>query len=174
MLFSKGFIVSVTDASSRTYVVETDKSNTVLRSSLLVMPDVLLNDSLIEEQEDYWIDLGLPSGTLWAKYNVGASSPEEYGDFYAWGEIEDKVYYTWGSYDYKELFNYGSVPGSYYSGVYIGKEISSTTYDVAHIKWGDGARMPTLAELQELLANCSFKPGMILKLHDSGIDSFAS
>lgn len=69
------------------------------------------------------------------------------------------MYYTWGSYDYKELFNYESVPGSYYSGVYIGKEISSTTYDVAHIKWGDGARMPTLAELQELLANCSFKPG---------------
>ncbi len=47
-----------------------------------------------------WVDLGLPSGTLWATCNVGASSPEEYGDYFAWGETEPKTTYFWSTYKY--------------------------------------------------------------------------
>ena len=45
-----------------------------------------------------WVDLGLPSGTLWATCNVGANSPEEYGDYFAWGETEPKDEYNWATY----------------------------------------------------------------------------
>ena len=53
--------------------------------------------------DDRWVDLGLPSGILWAKYNVGATSPEEYGGYYAWGETEEKSSYTWENYKYGKI-----------------------------------------------------------------------
>lgn len=99
--------------------------------------------------EDRWVDLGLPSGILWAAYNVGATSPEEYGGYYAWGETEEKDSYTWENYKY-----YNSSTDEY---DFIGKEISGTSYDVAHVKWGDGARMPKIEEAKELIQNCIIK-----------------
>ena len=107
--------------------------------------------------DDRWVDLGLPSGILWAKYNVGASSPEEYGGYYAWGETEEKSTYTWENYKYREKQYEGG--DSWWTGAFIGSEISSTSYDVAHVQWGEGARMPTLAEIKELLNYCSFTVG---------------
>lgn len=101
--------------------------------------------------EDRWVDLGLPSGILWAAYNVGANSPEEYGGYYAWGETEEKESYTWENY----WFNNPST-GDF---DFIGNEISGTSYDVAHVQWGGGARMPTLTEVKELVNNCTFKYG---------------
>ena len=57
-----------------------------------------------------YVDLGLPSGTKWATCNVGATKPEEYGNYYAWGETEPKDYYDWSTYkygsDYDELTKY--------------------------------------------------------------------
>lgn len=54
--------------------------------------------NMIENRSDSndhrWIDLGLPSGTLWATMNVGASSPEDYGDYFAWGETSPKEVYS--------------------------------------------------------------------------------
>lgn len=99
---------------------------------------------IIHTEDDRWVDLGLPSGILWAAYNVGASSPEEYGGYYAWGETEEKSSYTWKNYNL-ESFN--------------GYEISGTSYDVAHVQWGGGARMPTFAEVKELVNNCTFMYG---------------
>ena len=52
-----------------------------------------------EKGYDY-VDLGLPSGTKWATCNVGASSPEMFGDYYAWGEVTEKGVYTWATYEY--------------------------------------------------------------------------
>ncbi len=96
--------------------------------------------------DDRWVDLGL--SVLWARYNVGASSPEEYGGYYAWGETEEKSSYSWENYKY-----YNSSTDSFAN---IGSDISGTQYDVAHVKWGNGARMPRLAEIKELLNNCSW------------------
>lgn len=87
-----------------------------------------------------WVDLGLPSGIKWAGWNVGASRPEEYGGYYAWGETEEKSEYSFKTYKYafKE----------------IGDNISGTSYDVASVRWGGGARMPTLEEIRELYCCC--------------------
>ncbi|MBO5107007.1 MAG: hypothetical protein J6B97_01060 [Bacteroidales bacterium] len=99
---------------------------------------------IIHTEDDRWVDLGL--SVLWAAYNVGASSPEEYGGYYAWGETEEKDEYTWENYKHIDRGEYG----------FIGEEISGTSYDVAHVKWGDGARIPTIAEAKELLEKCQW------------------
>lgn len=101
---------------------------------------------IIHNEDDRWVDLGL--SVLWAKYNVGANSPEEYGGYYAWGETEEKSSYTWENYKY-----YNSSTDSFAN---IGSDLSGTQYDVAHVKWGNGARMPRLAEIKELHNNCSW------------------
>ena len=108
-----------------------------------------------------WVDLGL--SVLWAAYNVGANSPEEYGGYYAWGETSEKSEYTFVTYKHRERsYTYHTHKGDtcecwFYKN--IGEEISGTSYDVAHVKWGGGARMPTLEEVKELLNNCTFEYG---------------
>ncbi len=89
------------------------------------------------------IDLGL--SVKWASYNIGASKPEEYGDYYAWGETEVKSDYSESTYQYYKN-------GSY---IHIGDNICGTQYDVAHVKWGGKWRMPSKAELDELREKCS-------------------
>lgn len=95
------------------------------------------------------IDLGLPSGTLWASYNIGATKPEEYGDYFSWGETEvrDKYYFT----------TYSLCDGTVTSCHDIGENISGTKYDVAHVKWGNGWCMPTKDDFRELVYNCDYK-----------------
>ena len=53
-----------------------------------------------DPSDKYWVDLGLPSGLQWATCNVGASSPEDYGDYFAWGETTPKSIYNWSTYRY--------------------------------------------------------------------------
>ena len=89
------------------------------------------------------INLGLPSGTLWACCNVGASMPEEYGGSYAWGETEEKSAYDWSTYIHYDISNYTCND--------IGSDISGTDYDVAHVKWGGSWHMPSLEQIKELL-----------------------
>ena len=98
-----------------------------------------------------WVDLGL--SVKWAGWNVGATSPEQYGGYYAWGETEEKDEYTWDNYLFRD-----PETENYY---YLGSDISGTQYDVANVQWGDGARMPTQAEIQELLDNCDYQTGYI-------------
>lgn len=113
------------------------------------------------EGESIWVDLGLPSGILWAKYNVGATSPEEYGGYYAWGETEEKEIYTEDTYKYAHIEYCSEHDISYYEYTDIGSDISGTQYDIAHVKWGNGARMPKLEEIKELYNNCSCKAGTL-------------
>ena len=105
-----------------------------------------------------YVDLGLPSGLKWANYNVGATSPEDYGGYYAWGETEEKEDYSWetykwcnGSHDtmtkYCTNSSYGTVDN---------KTVLDPEDDVAHVKWGGDWRMPTKAEQDELRNNCSW------------------
>ena len=101
-----------------------------------------------------YVDLGLPSGTKWATMNVGASKPEDFGDYYAWGETTTKTSYTEDNYTLQgltadELVSRGVVnvvnPSSYYPDY-----ILSASYDVATVKWGSAWRMPTSDEINEL------------------------
>ena len=150
--FEGGFTVTATAADSKTYTVATAKPNNVSRSGILAMPETTATEeSESTEVVERWVDLGLPSGILWAAYNVGATSPEEYGGYYAWGETEEKSSYTEENYKF-----YNSSTGEYDR---IGLEISGTSYDVAHVRWGEGARMPSRTDLQELVSNCTFVHG---------------
>ncbi len=92
------------------------------------------------------VDLGL--SVKWASCNIGATSPEQYGDTYAWGEVNPRTNRSRNAYLY-----YDSASESY---VAIGKDISGTDYDVAHVKWGGKWRMPTKTELNEL-KKCSWE-----------------
>lgn len=93
------------------------------------------------------IDLGLPSGTKWACCNVGASSPEGYGGYYAWGETSEKSEYTEKNYAF---FIENSV---YYTN--IGSNISGTSYDVAYVRMGYPWCMPSEEQQKELMQCCS-------------------
>lgn len=94
------------------------------------------------------VDLGLPSGTKWASWNMGASAPEESGNYYAWGETEVK-----GHYDLDSYINYDSQTRKFYTPI----SISGTEYDVAHVKWGDPWKIPTVRQYRELLDYCKIK-----------------
>ena len=112
-----------------------------------------------------YIDLGLPSGTLWATCNVGADKAEDFGDYYAWGETSPKTTYNWNTYQY---CNGGSIDyfnscntltkycdNSHYG--YNGFTDSLTTLqaidDAATVNWGNGWRTPTSEEWIELYYN---------------------
>lgn len=88
-----------------------------------------------------YVDLGLPSGTLWAKCNVGAATPEGLGDFYAWGEIYPKNNYSRDTYVYGDE-QLDSLPAD---------------ADVASVFWGGGWRIPTSDEMEELRSCCVWK-----------------
>ena len=90
-----------------------------------------------------YIDLGLPSGLKWATCNVGASSQEEYGDYYAWGEVKTKNKYT--------------LANSKTYGKSMSDISGNSTYDVARAKWGGSWRLPTKKELEELKNNCKWE-----------------
>lgn len=105
--------------------------------SLLTCPD---------DHHPHAIDLGLPSGTKWCCCNVGASKPEEYGCYYAWGETNEKSYYSWENYAH-----YDSNTGY----INIGSDIAGTDYDAAIVNMGAPWRMPSTAQLQELINNSS-------------------
>ena len=103
------------------------------------------------------VDLGLPSGTLWADRNVGADSPEAYGDYFAWGETEPKSYYDWSTYKwgagYSNLTKYCTKS---YSGTVDGKSTLDLEDDAAYANMGSEWCTPTYVELQELYDNCSW------------------
>ena len=105
----------------------------------------------------HMIDLGLPSGTKWACCNVGATKPEEYGGYYAWGETEEKSHYRWDNYKwYSEYNNYACTMTKYCYHV-DNKTVLDPEDDVAHVKWGGSWRMPTFEEKKELRDECTWE-----------------
>lgn len=104
------------------------------------------------------IDLGLPSGTKWAEWNVGASSPEQPGNYYAWGETEPKSYYFWNYFDVKNK-NTKEDEHIEFKEFARGKRqsIIGTKYDVAHVKWGKSWQMPTEEQYRELINYCTIE-----------------
>ena len=102
-----------------------------------------------------YADLGLPSGTLWATCNVGASSPEEYGDYFAWGETSPKSEYNWSTYtwcngSYDTMTKYCQQSGYGYNGFTDSLTELLAEDDAATANWGSGWRMPSLDQIKEL------------------------
>ncbi len=101
-----------------------------------------------------YVDLGLPSGLLWATCNVGATAPEEYGDYFAWGETEPAPN---NNYMTSNCSLNGLSISQLKSQGYIDSEGNLTSqYDAAKVNWGGAWRMPTKAEMQELIDNCTW------------------
>jgi len=118
-----------------------------------------------EHEGHAYVDLGLPSGTLWATCNVGAEKPEDYGGYYSWGETETKEGkyepgdYKWCVYTpepFSELYTkYCTTKDRGYEGFTDGKTKLEDEDDAAHVNWGGKWFMPTEADAQELKSNCS-------------------
>lgn len=127
--------------------------------------DVIVNEKPTINGYDF-VDLGLPSGLKWATINVGASKPEEYGEYFAWGETKPKDDYSWLTYKFR-------VSGDSYKNVKLNKYCNKSTYwdssepmdnktvldpedDAARVNWGGSWRIPTSAEWEELMTDCTW------------------
>lgn len=108
-------------------------------SALLNCPD---------NKHPHAIDLGLPSGTKWACCNLGASTPESFGKYFAWGETSPKDIYTRENHVYYSEYNYALGKDVY---VNIGTNIAGTNYDAATANWGAPWKMPTNSQIEELI-----------------------
>ena len=109
-------------------------------------------------QLDY-VDLGLPSGTLWATCNVGANAPEEYGDYFAWGETAPKDNYDWSTYKWCSGTEYSLTKyctDSYYGTVDNKMELDLED-DAAYANLGPSWRMPSWQQMQELCEHCTWQ-----------------
>ena len=124
------------------------------------VPFAFATDEAINPNDLDWVDLGLPSGLLWATRNVGANSPEDYGDYFAWGETSPKSVYNRNTYlyyrcddggcGYTKYCNYSSYS---YNGYLDNLTILQPGDDAATANYG--GRMPTKEEWQELGNNCT-------------------
>ena len=105
-----------------------------------------------------YVDLGLPNGTLWATCNVGATTPEGYGDYFAWGETEPKTIYGWSTYKYcnggeDQLTKYCSISNIGYNGFTDDLTVLLPSDDAATANWGNDWCMPTDYQWEELYNN---------------------
>ena len=133
-------ITGLSESSAYYYTSFTEISGVHKLSAIKEFKTLKLEHSIADA-----VDLGL--SVKWASWNIGATAPKEYGCHYAWGEVEDKSNYSQETYMYHNN-------GSY---IDIGANICGTEYDVAHVKWGNGWRMPTQEEVDELCFNCTWK-----------------
>ena len=140
-------------ATLRRADVNSDKEKNIADINALI--DIILKDN--DEPEHEWVDLGLPSGTLWATVNLGASSPEGYGDYFAWGETAPKEDYTWESYKWCEGTGYSLTKycTASFSGIVDNKAFLDPKDDAAQANWGTSWRIPTRRQIQELCEKCN-------------------
>ena len=106
-----------------------------------------------------YVDLGLPSGTLWATCNVGTSKPTENGDYFAWGETNPKIDYSLSTYKWSNGEKDCETKYSYKNkcGIVDKKTILTSEDDAATANWGPSWRMPTMDEEMELLEGCDWE-----------------
>ena len=120
--------------------------------------NIILNPSSEEPDHEY-VDLGLPSGTLWATCNIGASSPEQYGDYFAWGETTPKEVYTWQTYKWCNGTN--NTMTKYCTDSSFGTVDDKTELefedDAAYVNWGPSWRMPSTEQCRELCESCTWQ-----------------
>ena len=116
-------------------------------------------DEPVTPDNHEYVDLGLPSGTLWATCNVGATTPEDLGDYFAWGETAPKEIYEMDNYKWYDsssdkLTKY-CTDGKYGTVDYKTELLPED--DAAYVNWGPSWRMPDLDQLQELIDRCTWQ-----------------
>ena len=152
---------TLSSTKSKAYIAYTPNSGAIRTNGTVdrclteaIRPVYVPSSKTINGHE--YVDLGLPSGTLWATCNVGANKPEDYGNYYAWGETETKSYYNWDNYKYVadgapdqltkycNRYNYGN-------NGFTDNKTSLLTSDDPAAKWGSGWRTPSKVQWDELL-----------------------
>ena len=137
LLAAAGMLLAGVQTAKAQKVVLHMKGNQTFECSISQLDSItFVGEDLIIEEEHEWVDLGLPSGTLWATCNVGASCPEEYGDYFAWGETKPKTNYSSSSYSFTDNPS----------------ELLSED-DAATANWGNGWLMPSKEQMDELISS---------------------
>lgn len=166
------FMIAPIDLSGENLTISLHSADEIIRETEIIGKNfeagrayklsVEIEESEGQENGHAYVDLGLPSGLKWAICNVGATTPEGYGDYFAWGETEPKSNYGWSTYKYCS-----SVSDVFYDtmtkyctdgnfGMIDNKTILEFSDDAARVNWGGEWRMPTNAERQELVINCTW------------------
>ena len=150
------FMLAPTDMTGKTLTIKAGNAEGTVDAKNFAEGTAYQRAASLTTSGPIAVDLGL--SVKWASCNVGATVPEEYGGYYAWGETEEKSNYTPLTYKY-HLGDLDSDGNYYESNEYqnIGINISGTSYDVAHVKWGGSWRMPTLDEIKEFCNKCSWE-----------------
>ena len=116
---------------------------------------------IIPSDTHEYVDLGLPSGTLWATMNIGANTPEEFGDHFAWGETTPKEVYNWNTYQWcngrwNKMTKYCTISTHGDNGFTDGKTELDPEDDAATVNWSSQWRMPSKEQLDELRTKCTW------------------
>ncbi|MBO5881469.1 MAG: hypothetical protein J6Q57_07595 [Paraprevotella sp.] len=124
-----------------------------------VKPNTVQDPDLTNPDGGMAVDLGLPTGTLWADRNIGAECPEDYGNYFAWGETTPKNTYDWSTYKWcngtkDSQTKYCTISRN---GTVDNLTILEPEDDAATANWGDRWRMPTSLEFEELLTYCTWE-----------------
>lgn len=139
-------------ASAQFYIYCSDGNVIKVDSISMIAP----SENVDSHNGHEYVDLGL--SVKWATCNVGATKAEEYGDYFAWGEVEPKDYYHWDS--YKWCNGSYDTQTKYCTDIYYGtvdnKTVLDLSDDAARANWGGSWRMPTDAELTELREQCTW------------------
>ncbi len=139
-------------AGVQTAFAQKMKINLVTGKTVKYKVSQIKNVEFEEEEpmgEHEWVDLGLPSGTLWATTNIGAENPEDNGYLIAWGETEPKETYSWATYQH-----YDSASGQLTKyNLADGLTELEPEDDAATENWGSGWKMPTKEQFDELISN---------------------
>ena len=153
--FSEGFTITVNVSTGGVFRTSTTKSISIERNHLSKMLPMEVVPVFVPEA----IDLGL--SVKWASFNLGASSPEESGDYYAWGETKAKSNFSWSSYKWSngatdKMTKYCTNSSYGYNGFTDDKTVLDPEDDAARVNLGESWRMPTDAEWTELRENCTW------------------
>lgn len=131
----------------------------ILLAAILLLSLGILSCNRNDDAADQWVDLGLPSGLLWANCNIGSTAPEDYGNYYAWGEIQSKKKYDWSTYRYctvdanDSLATLSKYNTSESFGAVDNKTVLEASDDVATAVLGSSAHIPTREDWLELNNN---------------------
>jgi len=145
-------VVAGMQTTSAQKIIVTKSDDTKLELDLSDVKEIAFEE---EADAHEYVDLGLPSGTLWATCNIGAESPEEYGDYFAWGETEAKSGFNWTVYQLcnaseNTLTKYCAQSSWGYEGFTDELTELLPEDDAATVLWGSKWQMPSLEQVQEL------------------------
>ncbi len=157
-MFEPSFRVEIVSGGQRQSVRRRVSNEMSFKGGTSVSFEMIIGESQKEILEYYAVDLGLPSGTLWADRNVGADSPEAYGDYFAWGETTPKSTYNWSTYKWckgsSTTITKYCTDSSY--GTVDNKTVLDLDDDAAYVNMGKEWRMPTYDEQSELDFKCTW------------------